>query len=57
MRNGATAKERHINEQDLHLGAGAIGGFMAARLHEAGAQVSLIAEDRIWRQYKKQDCA
>ena len=24
-------------------GAGAIGGFMAARLYEAGAQVSLIA--------------
>ena len=24
-------------------GAGAIGGFMAARLHEAGAEVSLIA--------------
>ena len=31
------------------FGAGAIGGYVGAALHEAGAEVSLVARGHIWK--------
>jgi len=35
------------------LGAGAIGGCLAVKLHQAGADVSVIVEGPIWRQSRR----